>query len=235
MKKQIQIFFIVLLSAILFYQMLPADAPEASAVYSDKSCAMSLTFDDGPSPVYTPPLLEGLKARGVHATFFLLGEQVEEQPALVRKIAADGHQIGNHTFSHVFLNRLSGEEAAEEIRCCDLALESILGKGEYWVRPPYGAIDPERIKELKVPVICWSVDPRDWEVRDTEKILSHIMKNAKDGSIILLHDSYPSSVEAALEAVDRLQAQGVEFLTVRQLLARKGIEASAGTVYRYVQ
>ena len=165
----------------------------------------------------------------------MLGKQAEEQPALVRAIAAGGHQIGNHTFSHVLLNRMSQEAAAGEVRRCELALESLLGRGGYWIRPPYGAIDPEMVKALPVPVICWSVDPRDWECRDTDAIVDHIIKNAADGDVILLHDSYPTSVEAALEVIDRLQARGVEFLTVEQLLTRKRVDILPGRLYRNAQ
>ena len=207
---------------------MPAACPE-------ENCAVALTFDDGPSPLCTPSLLEGLKERNVRATFFLLGKQAEEQPALVQAIAAGGHQIGNHTFSHVFLNQMSREAAEEEVRRCELALESILGRDGYWIRPPYGAVEPEMLKDLPVPVICWSVDPRDWECRDTDAIVDHIMKNVVNGDIILLHDSYPTSVEAALKVIDRLQAQGVEFLTVEQLLTQKGIEIAPGRLYRNAQ
>lgn len=236
MKKQILILFCTVLFLIMLLQCLPVqDTAIIPAASPEENCVMALTFDDGPSPIYTPPLLEGLKERNIRATFFLLGKQAEEQPALVQAIAAEGHQIGNHTYSHVFLNQMNREDAAEEVRRGELTLESILGRSGYWIRPPYGAADPELLEKLSAPVICWSVDPRDWECRDTDAIVTHILENASDGDIILLHDSYPTSVEAALQTVDRLQARGVEFLTVEQLLTRRGIQISPGRLYRNAQ
>ena len=235
MKKRWILFCAVLILLALLRRISTQNTAGMPAVCSEENRIMALTFDDGPSPLYTPALLEGLKERNIQATFFLLGQQAEEQPALVQAIAAEGHQIGNHTFHHAFLNQMSVEGAAEEIRRGKLALESILGRGEYWLRPPYGAVDPEILRELAVPVICWSVDPRDWDCRDTDAVVGYIMKNASDGDIILLHDCYPTSVEAALEVIDRLQAQGVEFLTVEQLLRQKGIEVLPGRIFRDAQ
>ncbi len=205
----------------------PVSEPEAHI-------AMALTFDDGPSPRYTPQLLDGLRERGVHATFFLVGEQVEEQAPLVLRMAKEGHQIGNHSFSHVDLTKCSDEEALRELQSCDLALRSVLGPGEYWVRPPYGSLGDAVCEAWHTPVICWSVDPKDWECRNTEQVVHHILGHAEDGSIVLLHDCYATSVAAALQVVDQLQAQGVEFMTVEELLSRKGGEAVPGKVYRKI-
>ncbi len=196
--------------------------------------AMALTFDDGPSARYTPQLLDGLKERGVHATFFLVGRCVEEQAPLVYRMAREGHQIGNHTYAHVSLIECSDAEALAELKDCQLALCSVLGPGEYWVRPPYGLL-AESVREIwPTPIISWSVDPKDWECRNTEQVVQHIISHVEDGGIILLHDCYPTSVAAALQAVDQLQAQGVELMTVAQLMERKGVEAAPGKTYRKI-
>ncbi len=211
------------------------DSTQQQVAAEKPPIAMALTFDDGPSAKYTPQLLDGLRDRGVRATFFLVGEQVGEQAPLVRRMAREGHQIGNHSYSHHLLEECSDGEALQELQSCDLALRSVLGPGEYWVRPPYGSLSDTVRETWHTPVVCWSVDPKDWECRNTEQVVRHIMDHVEDGGIILLHDCYDTSVAAALQAIDQLQAQGVEFMTVEELLARKGAEAVPGKVYRKIK
>ena len=125
---------------------LPAAAP-AEPMY------LALTFDDGPSPQYTPRLLDGLKQRGVHATFFLIGQQVQDYPELVQRIRAEGHQIGNHTYDHAPLDRLSCGEAMADLSRCDGVLQELAGEGTYWVRPPYGFITEEELAAWSTPML----------------------------------------------------------------------------------
>lgn len=194
---------------------------------------VALTFDDGPRPGSTERLLEGLRDRGARATFFLIGEQVQIYPELLQMIGAEGHQVGNHTWGHVSLQDLDTAKALAEVERTDALLQKILGPGAYWVRPPYGRVDKSVLQQLSVPVIKWSVDPRDWESRNTQAVVDAVMDTVTDGSIILLHDIYETSVEAALELIDLLEPQGYRFVTVEQLLRIKGIEPQAGTAYRY--
>ena len=112
----------------------------------------------------------------------------------------------------------------------EAALETLLGGGEYWLRPPYGQV-PEGA-DFGVPMVKWCVDPRDWESRDTEKVARAILDNVEPGSIILLHDIYPTSVDAALRVVDRLQEEGYWFVTVEELLWLNGVKPEAGRMYR---
>ena len=111
-------------------------------------------------------------------------------------------------------------------------LQKILGPGDYWVRPPYGLVDQALIQQLSVPVVKWSVDPRDWESRNTQAVVDAVMETVTDGSIVLLHDIYETSVQAAFQIMDLLEPQGYRFVTVEQLLRIKGIEPQAGTAYR---
>lgn len=191
---------------------------------------VALTFDDGPRQSTTERLLDGLKERGAKATFFLIGEQIESNAALVTRMAEEGHQIGNHTWSHQRLDGAHPDEAAQEVERTEAALEALLGGGEYWLRPPYGQVSEEA--EFSVPLVKWSVDPRDWESRDTGKVAQAILSHVEPGSIILLHDIYPTSVDAALRVVDRLQAEGYWFVTVEELLWLNGVTPEAGTMYR---
>ena len=194
-----------------------------------------LTFDDGPSPSNTPRLLEGLSRRGVRATFFLVGSRIEGREDLVRRIRREGHQIGNHSFGHGDLTDLSAAQALADLDKCSRALERVLGPGSYWLRPPYGFISQEELRALGTPAICWSVDTEDWKSRNVDSILDIVLRQAGDGDILLLHDCYPTSVTAALEIVDRLQPRGVQFVTVEELFAVKGVQPACGTLYRRVR
>lgn len=194
---------------------------------------VALTFDDGPHPVYTPLLLDGLQERGIHATFFLIGSQAEMYPELVQRMAREGHQVGNHTYDHVDLEQLTEWEGKQNLKKSEQILEEILGPGDYWVRPPYGKLKNQG-KCISTPIIRWSVDTEDWKNRNKEKILEILYRDISDGGIILMHDRFSESVEAALQAVDELTARGVEFTTVEELFSRKNVTPEKGTVYRMV-
>ena len=193
---------------------------------------VALTFDDGPKPGTTDVLLDGLRARGAAATFFLVGEQVEQHPDLVRRMQREGHQVGNHTWSHVRLEGASEETLREEAGRTEGLLAQTLGGSGYWLRPPYGQVRAGTEKMIGVPMVKWSVDPRDWESRDAEKVTEAVLEAVRPNSIILLHDIYPSSVEAALRIVDELQAEGYWFVTAEELLRLNGITPQAGVMYR---
>lgn len=190
---------------------------------------VALTFDDGPRQETTSALLDGLLEREAKATFFLIGEEIEHQEDLVKRMAAEGHQVGNHSWSHKNLKELSPEDAALEIGRTDQALQKVLGEGSYWLRPPYGLPNPK--EPLNVPIIRWNVDPRDWESRDTEAVYQHVLSHVKPDSIILLHDIYETSVDAALRLLDTLGEQGYRFVTVEELLAQNGVTPQAGKIY----
>jgi len=207
-------------------------AAKTAAVPEDEIKYVALTFDDGPSPRCTPQLLDGLKARDVRATFFVVGCQVEKDPDIVVRMAAEGHQVGNHSYDHKELDKLSVREAAEDMEKNDALLHRLLGAGDYWVRPPYGLLSESERQALTVPVIGWSLDTEDWKSKNTEKILDILYRQVSDGDIILLHDRYLNSVSAALQAIDHLQQQGYRFVTVSELLAIRGIEAAPGVTYR---
>ncbi len=193
---------------------------------------VALTFDDGPRKGTTDRLLDGLKQRGVRATFFLIGQQIEANAGLVTRIAEEGHQIGNHTWSHQRLDGAMPDQAAQEVERTEAALESLLGGGEYWLRPPYGQVAAGTEASFGVPMVKWSVDPRDWESRNAEKVTRAILENVEPNSIILMHDIYPTSVDAALKVVDRLQEEGYWFVTVEELLSLNGVTPEAGEMYR---
>lgn len=223
--------FLCLIGIILWSatgkEALPADAV---AELPAETKYIALTFDDGPRRETTARLLDGLRERGASATFFLVGEELAGNEDLVERMAAEGHQIGNHTWSHVRLGGTSPETAGQEVRKTEEALREILGEENFWLRPPYGIIDEGM--EVNVPMVKWSVDPRDWEKRDTAKVVRAVLQDAGPNAVILLHDIYPTSVEAALQVVDALQKEGYWFVTVEELMRLNGITPQAGVMYR---
>ena len=210
----------------------PAVETDGTAMLSEEVKYVALTFDDGPHEDTTAALLDGLKERGAAATFFLIGTEIAGKEDLVARMGEEGHQVENHTWSHLRLETAPPETVVYEIQRTDEAIGAILGSSGYWLRTPYGLLPQVGETLLSVPLVKWSVDPRDWESRNKEKIVSAVMADVRPGSIILLHDIYPSSVEAALEIVDRLQAKGYWFVTVEELLRLYGIDPQPGVMYR---
>ena len=210
-------------------EILPVDG---TASISQDVKYIALTFDDGPRLGTTDRLLDGLKERGASATFFLVGEEIEKYPELVKRMQAEGHQIGNHTWSHARLEQADEAMLAQEVGATERLLDKILGGGDYWLRPPYGLISSEIESLIEVPMVKWSVDPRDWESRDEEKVTAAILEAVTPNSIILLHDIYPTSVDAALNVVDRLEKEGYLFVTVAELLRLNGVQPQDGVLYR---
>lgn len=232
MKKIGLLLTLMVLAAALRFSGGGSVPAEGGAEIPEGEKYVALTFDDGPRRGTTDRLLDGLKERGAAATFFLIGEQIEDNADLVARMAEEGHQIGNHTWSHQRLDGAPQDQVSQEVERTEAALEALLGGGEYWLRPPYGQVNAGTEASFSVPLVKWSVDPRDWESRDTGKVLCAILENVKPNSIILLHDIYPTSVDAALKVVDRLQAEGYWFVTVEELLRINGVTPEAGTMYR---
>ena len=178
-----------------------------------------------------PRILKLLRRHSVHATFFIPGFTAEEYPDMVRQIAAQGHDIGNHSWSHADLKSESDGGFQQEVGRTDALLRETLGEGDYWLRPPYGFLTAHQRQLLTVPAVKWSVDPEDWKLRNTEKDVAAVLQGVQPGDIILMHDTIPATVDAALRIVDALQAEGYTFVTVEELLALSGVEAQPGVFY----
>lgn len=187
-------------------------------VASDMKPKIALTFDDGPHPVYTPELLDGLKERNVQVTFFVVGKNIEGNEDIIRRMSEDGHLIGNHTYDHVEITKLSDGEASEEIGKTSDLVEKITGKPTEFVRPPFGLWKDNLECGIEMIPVMWTVDPLDWTTKNTTGVVNRVVTKAKENDIILLHDYYESSVQAALRIVDILQAEGYEFVTVDELI-----------------
>lgn len=179
---------------------------------------IAITFDDGPHPQFTEQLLDGLKERGVHATFFVTGEHAEQHKDIIRRMSEEGHIIGNHTYSHIQLTAGNRETFKQELIKTNKILTDITGKEVLYVRPPYGTWDKTFEKELSMFPVLWNVDPLDWCSNDTSCVINRVLKNTEENDIILMHDYYETSVNAALQIVDELQKRGYVFVTVEEIL-----------------
>lgn len=193
---------------------------------------VALTFDDGPKAETTSVLLDGLSQRGVLATFFVIGENVEGNELLLQRMEGEGHQIGLHTYHHKSLPQLNASDFYAEVNCLRDNLTGLLGRENFMLRPPYGMMNAATQSRAAAPIILWSVDPEDWSDHDTKRQVNLILDDVQDGDIILLHDIYPSSVDTALQVVDALMAQGFHFVTLEQLFAIRGVTPENGKVYR---
>lgn len=181
---------------------------------------VALTFDDGPSAQYTPTLLDGLEKRGIHASFFVIGENIEKQgnAEILARMKEDGHVIGNHTYTHVNLSKLSEEQAREELNKTDALIRQATGEIPIFARAPYGAEPLAKEKDLERIYVRWTVDPLDWMTEDAGQIVEAVVREVQDGDVILLHDCYESSVHAALQIIDILTERGYEFFTVEEMI-----------------
>lgn len=234
---------VIILCALLFFifaetaALSRSDSQEAVAAMTSENTEetkyVALTFDDGPRASTTGRLLEGLAERNAHATFFVIGRQIEGNEELIKRMAAQGDQVGNHTYNHTKLTGDDSSTVLQEINKTDVTLRQLLGDGDYWLRPPYGLIDEKYRSMVATPMVSWSVDPEDWKKLNTEDVVKAVLADAGDGDIILLHDFYPTSVDAALEIVDKMQAEGYEFVTVKELFKLKKITPHCGKIYRH--
>lgn len=191
---------------------------------------LAITFDDGPGK-YTGALLDGLAERGVHATFFVNGVNASGWPETLKRIVNEGHQLANHTYNHKNLNTCSAQTVAYEISAVQALITAAGGDENAYIRAPYGNANKTVKSVVTAPLIYWSVDPEDWKYRNAETVRSNIEAGVFDGAIILVHDIYKTSVDGALAAIDDLLAEGYEFVTVQDLLLRRGVTPEAATVY----
>ena len=200
------------------------ESEEAGAEVKSKASSeippkVALTFDDGPSSEYTPLLLDGLRERNVKASFFVIGSNIEKEGGeeIIRRIYEEGHLIGNHTWHHVDLSDLSTEDAWKELEMTDSLIKAVTGEETALVRPPFGEF-PRSMEEPDKLYVKWTVDSRDWVTKDTQEIVRKVVTDTEENDIILMHDCYETSVEAALQIIDILSERGYEFVTVDRLL-----------------
>lgn len=193
---------------------------------------VALTFDDGPYTKVTNRILDVLEANGARATFFVVGERLDTYSDTLKREAALGNQIGNHTYGHPNLNKLSAGKIKEQISKTNEKLNRYITTGEVvMLRPPYGNANETVRATVTVPMINWSLDSRDWESRDAEKIIKTVLDSVKDGDVVLMHDLYESTAQAVEYLVPELIQRGFELVTVEEMFAAKKVELKGGVVY----
>jgi len=191
---------------------------------------IAMTYDDGPHAKNTPRLLDILRQRNIKATFYVIGKNVDMYPHLTRRIVAEGHEIGNHTYTHPNLKTLSDTQVVGEMTRTRTAIVKATGVQPRTMRPPYGAIYQRQremiMRRFGYPTIMWAVDPRDWQRPGVSVVTSRILKQTTNGAIVLAHDLHAPTVDAMPGTLDGLLAKGFKFVTVSQLLTDKAAAQS---------
>ena len=192
---------------------------------------IAFTFDDGPYYSVDIRILDTLQAYGGRATFFIVGSRVDDYKDTLKRIRDSGSEIGNHTFNHKNLEKISPEEVASQIEMTNDAVEAVTGFRPKLVRVPYGAFKSQVPGLVSYPMIQWNIDTQDWSSKDKDAIAASVLSQARDGSIVLMHDLYPATAEAFETVIPLLAAQGYQFVTVSEMYAAKGVPLEAGQVY----
>lgn len=191
---------------------------------------VALTFDDGPSS-FTGRLLDCLEKNNARATFFMVGTEIASFPEEARRMAELGCELGNHTYDHTDLTTVTSDQIVSKLGQVDSLLTELTGQASTVVRPPYGAVNDTVRVSVNTPIILWSIDTLDWKTLDAQKTVDTVMENVQDGSIILMHDIFSTSVDAAEILIPRLIQEGYELVTVHELAAAKGVEMKSGIAY----
>lgn len=204
----------------------PIDWAMGTATHGSRDVRrVALTFDDGPDPARTPLLLDALGELGVPATFFVLGQHVDANPALVARMAREGHELGNHTYSHPYLPLVRSRRVARELAAADAAIERASGLVPTLARPPYGGRSPRNVRVFDRQakrLVLWDVNSFDWKGLTADAIVARVLARIRPGSIVLLHEARAGgevTVEAVRLLVPALRARGFELTTAGELLA----------------
>lgn len=215
--------------ALLFcFALLPAARAENAKL-------MALTFDDGPEYVNTPAMLDVLAERNVRATFFMVGKWTPGKGEIIRRVLDEGHQIGSHTQDHKNLAKLTDEQIRYQIAAFEDTMSGFLDQTDYMLRPPFGGCDDRVLSLADVPVIHWTIDPAKGCRVPAAEMAEIIVREARDGAIVLMHDTTAENVEATAAAIDTLHGLGYEFVTVQELFRLKGVTPEPGVMYRSVE
>lgn len=194
---------------------------------------VAITYDDGPSQ-YTPEILDILKENNSAATFFVLGQRVGDNKDVLNRMIEEGSQIGNHSYNHKDLTKISDEELYKQIQGTDDLVYAATGYTPSIMRPPYGSTSDELNKKIQRPIIKWSVDTRDWESRNSDLVIKSVLDDVKDGSIVLMHDLYDSTLEASKSVIPELVSRGYQLVTVEELFEYRGLVSLAGDQYYHL-
>ena len=200
--------------------------------YSKDKKTVAITFDDGPSSTYNKQFLEVLAKNKAHATFFMVGTMMNSCQKCVLDTYNSGNEVASHTYNHINIKKSDPLEVNENIGKTDDLFYQITGDHIKYVRPPYGAYNKTNLENVNYPLILWNVDPEDWRYRDVEKIVNNVMENVSDGSIILMHELYQTSLEALEIILPKLYAEGYQVVSVGELAELQDRSIEAHHAYR---
>ncbi|MFJ7978152.1 polysaccharide deacetylase family protein [Peribacillus sp. NPDC096379] len=193
------------------------ELPKPSGIDPTKK-VIALTFDDGPSKEPTTLILDALKDSDSHATFFVLGSRVQYYPEIIQRMLEEGNEVGNHSWDHPQLTRLTEEQVKHQVWDTQAIIKKVSGYEPIHIRPPYGAINDSVHQCLgEMGVSLWNIDPEDWKLRNKDQIVQSVLSKVADGKIILMHDIYATSAEAAVEIIKQLKAQDYQLVTISEL------------------
>lgn len=197
-------------------------AEPAAAIVNENGPMIALTFDDGPYPKVTGHILDVLEKNGVCATFFVLGSRIEGHEDMLTRMDELGCEIGNHSFSHADLTRLSKADCQRELSDTDAEIRRVTGHEASVVRPPYGYYNKTVMSAAGRPLILWTVDTNDWRGKAPGEIADYVIQQAKEGSVILMHDQQTQTADAMEMIIPTLIEEGFRFVTVSELIGLTG-------------
>jgi len=207
----------IAISALIAAALITTPASAAQSAGPGGNKYVALTFDDGPHPVYTGPILDILEEKGAKATFFVVGFRAERHPEVLRRMVRLGCEIGNHTWSHADLSKLSDSAIRNELEKTSDAIRAAAGVVPALFRPPYGSIRTSSLPSIPMQETLWTVDSRDWVSKNAAKVTAAAVNGARNGDIILLHDFYASTRDALPGIIDGLRERGFTLVTVSTL------------------
>lgn len=200
----------------------PQKDPNEAAINKKR---VALTFDDGPHPKVTERILAVLRQYDIKATFFVLGQNVEKYPQIVKQAADEGHEIASHSWSHTNLTKISNAQVLVELNKTNEAIYKATGKNSNMYRPPYGAINANVRSQTSMNAVMWNVDTLDWKHRTPEKTLAYVKEQVKDNGIILMHDIHSETADALEAVINYLIEQNYEFVTASELLELQELQS----------
>ena len=209
------------------------DAETASSTVDPSKPMIALTFDDGPRASVTNRILDSLSQYGGRATFFMVGTNVPHNGDVIRRMVAQGCEVANHTNDHKYISKLSSDGIVSQVSAVNQKVAAVCGVSPVVMRPPGGYVDAHSLSVLGsmgMPAIMWSIDTRDWQHRNAQRTINNVLSQVKDGDIILMHDIYDATADAAVVLIPELTARGYQLVTVSELAAARG-GMSAGHKY----